>query len=329
MFERENREDRSRPRSLLALGPDARAQQKRSPSVSLLSVADEVASSGNAVERHRAARELREAHYNSVPLPAETISPSSEPVSFYEPPTDQEGLPSPAWQNPIEALRSAIKRAVSRKAPGHEADYEEFDQHSYQQNSGQQNFGYQSFCEENFDGFDDAPVFAPDVQSAEDSMYPVYPDPNAPYSPQQPAMGFPQPQFQQHAQQPYPQAPHYPAAPQMMPQQAAPYPAPQMQPHPYAQPYPYAPPQVPYPPAQPWQMQPPYAPPPVYPHAPPMPQQAYAQPPQFSQQRPPEMQAMPAPAEETMPIEEIRASLREFRDAVRDLADSRSRRRYF
>jgi hypothetical protein len=313
MFERENREDRSRPRSLLALGPDARAQQKRSPSVSLLSVADEVASSGDAVERHRAARELREAQ--SAPPADETISPYSAPVSFYEPPADQEELPSPAWQNPIEALRSAIKRAVSRK--GHEAVYEEIDQHSYEE----------SFGEENFDGFDDAPVFAPDVQSAEDPMYPVYPDPNAPYVPQ-PAMGFPQPQFQQ----PYPQAPHYPAAPQMMPQQVAPYPAPQMHPHPYAQPYPYAQPpqqQMTYPQqAQAWQM-PQHAPPPVYPHAPPMPQQAYAQPQQFSQQRPPEMQAMPAPAEETMPIEEIRASLREFRDAVRDLVDSRSRRRYF
>jgi hypothetical protein len=40
----------------------------------------------------------------------------------------------------------------------------------------------------------------------------------------------------------------------------------------------------------------------------------------------PEMQAA---AEDSTPIEEIRASLREFRDAVRDLTESRSRRRYF
>lgn len=248
----------------------------------------------------------------------------SEPVSFYEPAADQEAMPSPARQNPIEALRWAIKRALSRKASDQEETYEEADRHPHEENSA---------------GLDDAPAFAPDepMPSTEDPMYPVYPDPNAPYAPQQPAMGYPQQQFQQGAyvQQPYPQARHYPVGLHMMPQQAAPYPAPQMQPQPYyapPQPYPYAQPQQPmaYPPqAQAWQMPPQGYAPPVYPYAQPQQAALYAQPQLFSQQRPPEMPAMQPFAEEPTPIEEIRASLREFRDAVRDLADSRSRRRYF
>jgi uncharacterized protein involved in exopolysaccharide biosynthesis len=253
--------------------------------------------------------------------------PPREPLPFHEPMAAQaDAMPSPARQNPIETLRSAIARALHRKASGLEESPEE----SYEETD-------RYFGEEEPAGFDDTPVFTPDdaMQPSESTMYPVYSDPNAPYAPQQPATGFSHPQFQQggYAQQPYPQAPHpYPVASPMMPQQGAPYPAPQMQPPAYApqQPYPYVQPQQAYPPhIQAWQM-PPHAPPPVYPYAPPMPpQQAapYTQP--FSKPHAPEMQAMQPYAEEPTPIEEIRASLREFRDAVRDLADSRARRRYF
>ncbi|MHA6686181.1 GumC family protein [Mesorhizobium sp. A556] len=258
--------------------------------------------------------------------------PPREPLPFHEPVVAEAApLPSPVRQNPIETLRSAITRALQRKAPGPDESPEEGPEEVYEETD-------RYFEEEEPGEFDDAPVFAPDdtMQPAESTMYPVYPDPNAPYAPQQPAMGYPQPQFQQGA---YPQHP-YPVAPPMMPQQAAPYPAPQMQPQPYAppqqvyaQPQPYlyvqAPQQMAYPPQpQAWQV-PSYAPPPAYPYAPPMPQHQaapYPQPQPFNQPRAPEMQSF---AEEPTPIEEIRASLREFRDAVRDLADSRSRRRYF
>jgi hypothetical protein len=78
--------------------------------------------------------------------------------------------------------------------------------------------------------------------------------------------------------------------------------------------------------AQPWQAQPL---PPVYPYPQPMPQQAAPMPYAPTPYGQPQMPEMPTAAEDSTPIEEIRASLREFRDAVRDLTESRSRRRYF
>jgi hypothetical protein len=81
-----------------------------------------------------------------------------------------------------------------------------------------------------------------------------------------------------------------------------------------------------YPPAQVWPMQ---QAPQAYPYGQPAPHHAgpmhYAPSPYAY----PQMQEAQGAADEQTPIEEIRASLREFRDAVRDLAESRSRRRYF
>ena len=182
------------------------------------------------------------------------------------------------------------------------------------------------------------------AQPTEHSMYPVHPDPNAVFAPQhQPAFFPQQPPFQQAAYAPSypPQAPHH--LQPMMPQQAqyptqhptqypGQYPAPQMQPQFYApaQPYPYAQQQMPYPQPYPWQMQPRPQP---YPNPQPMPQggpMAYApQPPATPAGAPAQAVPMTASTEEPATIEEIRASLREFRDAVRELTESRSRRRYF
>jgi succinoglycan biosynthesis transport protein ExoP len=165
-------------------------------------------------------------------------------------------------------------------------------------------------------------------------MYPYPPQP--PVYPQQQSV---YPEQAIHAGQPaYPQAPPY--------AQPAPYP-PSYQPA-FAQPPHYPPafaPQplaYPYPPAMPpqpafhgWQPQPPamspygYPQPVVYPPYPP----AAAQPAQYPQEvRPanppaPEGRAAASPREMT-PIEEVRESLREFREAIRDLAEDRSRRRY-
>ncbi|WP_442579070.1 Wzz/FepE/Etk N-terminal domain-containing protein [Mesorhizobium sp. ASY16-5R] len=161
------------------------------------------------------------------------------------------------------------------------------------------------------------------------------PMPPAGYAPQQPM----QPAGYAGQQQPSgfaPQPPYYPQQPMQQPGGAQPYgyaqpvpPAvyqqpmpgywqPQFQaapgPHPYAQPMPagmYPPPYAPMPqhiqPQQPMTMQQPVSP---------------------QTQRPIAESLQNAPAEET-PIEEIRASLREFREAIRELAESRSRRRYF
>jgi len=63
-------------------------------------------------------------------------------------------------------------------------------------------------------------------------------------------------------------------------------------------------------------------------HMPYPPQPAPPQSPAYSTQP----AAEPSPVEESAeqaPIEEIRASLREFREAVRELTESRARRRYF
>ncbi|MGB3536970.1 MAG: GumC family protein, partial [Mesorhizobium sp.] len=71
MFEREDREDRSRGRSLLAFDQGEQATDVAGPVLSLLSADDEVRPAGHedAVARHRQARARREAQ--SVPQPAE------------------------------------------------------------------------------------------------------------------------------------------------------------------------------------------------------------------------------------------------------------------
>lgn len=152
---------------------------------------------------------------------------------------------------------------------------------------------------------------------------------------------------------PYPQSPAYPqqqpapaspyVQPPVQPMQYPPYPQAFAQPLQYPQPFPPQPVAYPYPPVVPpqpafhgWQPQPapvtPYGyPQPVaspYPAYPPAaPQPAYPQ-----ESRPmtaPAPEVRPAaPSREMSPIEEVRESLREFREAIRDLVEDRARRRY-
>ncbi|UVK38702.1 GumC family protein [Mesorhizobium sp. AR10] len=90
----------------------------------------------------------------------------------------------------------------------------------------------------------------------------------------------------------------------------------------HTQPYPHG--QDPgYPLVQTGQMQPPAGYPYPQPTAPYVGQAAYSRAPMAA--APP----LPNPAEQQGQIDEIRASLREFREAVRELTESRSRRRYF
>jgi len=101
----------------------------------------------------------------------------------------------------------------------------------------------------------------------------------------------------------------------------------------YPAPPPYPPQQAGYPQAQPWQAPSqaayPYAQPSYDGHVP-YPLQPVAPQQQAYPDRP---MAQPVPPieenVEQAPIEEIRASLREFREAVRELTESRARRRYF
>lgn len=131
-------------------------------------------------------------------------------------------------------------------------------------------------------------------------MYPVYPD--QPH----PAASQPQDQPQQWLQ-PAAHAPqaYYPPQPMMM-QPMQPYPA-----QAYPQAWQPAPPMPAYPYVHPMQ---PYA----GQYYPPQPSFAYAM-----------QDARPAPVIDQEAIDEIRASLHEFREALRELSESRPRRRIF
>jgi hypothetical protein len=275
-------------------------------------------------------RETADARARRSPPPRRAVAvpdpepPQPQPLPAAAPaPVEVAASPS-ARPSPIETLRAVVAGALRRKTSDRE-DHEETDEAVYEE-----------AYEQTQAGLDDANPFAPDetLQQTESPMYPLYPDPNAPFAPQPPA-GCPQPQYQQgpqfqqapqfhqgvYAQQPYsPQAPHYPGAQPMMPQQGL-YPAPPMQPYAPPQAYPYAQQPMGYAQVQPWQA------PPMYPHT--QPQQAAPMPYAPSPYGQPQIPEMQATAEDSTPIEEIRASLREFRDAVRDLTESRSRRRYF
>ena len=156
---------------------------------------------------------------------------------------------------------------------------------------------------------------------------------------------YPQPQsaYPQQPQPVYPQAGYYPQAAPFAPQPApAPF-APQPYPAAFAQPvqYPphFVPPQAAYPYPQVAQPQPafqgwPQQQMPVAPYGypqQPAPYPAYAAAPQpafYPQEaRPaaPELRSVPT-AREMSPIEEVRESLREFREAIRDLAEDRRKR---
>ncbi|MEI5681443.1 MULTISPECIES: GumC family protein [unclassified Mesorhizobium] len=150
----------------------------------------------------------------------------------------------------------------------------------------------------------------------------VQPTPQPQAYPQQPA---PHPYTGQYAQppvQPAPQPMTY--APQPTPYPQAP--AQVYQPlHPQVQPQGYNP----YPPQAPaFEQQMPVQPQPAaQPAYQPMP--GAFQPAPAPQPHAPAGQQMPDPAAHQPPIEEIRASLRDFRQAVEELATSRARRRYF
>jgi uncharacterized protein involved in exopolysaccharide biosynthesis len=155
---------------------------------------------------------------------------------------------------------------------------------------------------------DDFTDFAATTDSMETRMYPVYSD------------------------QPYALAPQQPQAPS---HHGAPAYAPPAQAMPAHAPAGY-PPQV-YPPQQMMQPLPPYPPQtwqpvPAYPY-PQQPQsyagQYYPPQPAFAQPAfaPPVQDAWPQPAIDQDALDEIRASLHEFREALRDLAENRPRRR--
>lgn len=160
-------------------------------------------------------------------------------------------------------------------------------------------------------------IAEPSAQTRQDTMHRPHHDDYPPFEQPRPAPSHPQ------ASHPYPQPPMGPAGyvgypqafayPPMAPAYAPPYGYPQPG-HAQAQHYPQP---VPY-----W----PQNGGPVYPQ--PYPQPHAAPPPAYDPEA--HMRAQQAAAApEPSPIDEIRASLRECRDAIRELAEQRTQRRYF
>ncbi|MER8691957.1 Wzz/FepE/Etk N-terminal domain-containing protein [Mesorhizobium opportunistum] len=161
-------------------------------------------------------------------------------------------------------------------------------------------------------------AFGEDAWPADAAMPSRYPKPNPAFMPPPGATAYPRPPFQPGFNAAYSGPMGPPSRSPVMPPQAN-YPAPPLPS------YPPAP--VGHPQMQPWQ--PPAGSPyaqAMAPYAGPYPQ---PQPQTYPAQPPAEPRSQVEESAEQAPIEEIRASLREFREAVRELTESRARRRYF
>ncbi|MER9137403.1 hypothetical protein NKI20_14085 [Mesorhizobium sp. M0830] len=294
MVDRENREDWKRERSLLALGQAVRGDE---PDASLVSIGDRADPSWreDAATRHRLARSQRETPTNPKLSPAtggyQAGHESASSMNHAQ--TTPQAQTQPGR---IRALLSWLHKAVSRKP----VPEEPFDTHGW--------------------------ASAENAKPTQDPAYSPYSQSAPAFAPRQPVPAAYPPPFQPGGHAPFPpQMAQPPQPPQMVPPRA--YSGPQL--YPYAQPLAYI--QQPDNP-RPQSTSAPNAGQPSYP-----PQPAPAPPPppfppqQASQPRQPSVEARQAAedVEPQAPIEEIRASLREFREAVRELTESRARRRYF
>ncbi|TGT87597.1 MULTISPECIES: GNVR domain-containing protein [unclassified Mesorhizobium] len=224
------------------------------------------------------------------PMPTAPVPPRPAPP----PATRTEAAPAEG-SGRIGALMSRLRKAMSRK-PSAEADGDISSEFAL-------------------------PAFADNGRPANAPIFPGYPEPG--FGPRQTAgLDYSQSPFQPGAEAGYGRQMASLSRSPLMPQQAI-YPAPPLPSSPYAQP-------MGYPPAQP-RSQPgyPYTQPTAGPYAA---QMSYPPPAPTQQPAHPAAHARPTPVEEDgeqSSVEEIRASLREFREAVRELTENRTRRRYF
>ncbi|TIT36456.1 MAG: succinoglycan biosynthesis protein exop [Mesorhizobium sp.] len=247
------------------------------------------------LDEQRAPLEAQAFRAEPPPAPPMPTAPVPPPPAAPQPATRTEAAPAEG-SGRIGALMSRLRKAMSRK-PSAEAD-------------------------DNISSEFALPAFADNGRPANASTFPGYPEPG--FGPRQAAgLDYSQSPFQPGAEAGYGRQMASPSRSPLMSQQAI-YPAPPLPSSPYAQPmgYPLAQPrsQAGYPYTQPTAG--PYAAQMSYP--PPAP----AQPPAH----PAAPHARPIPVEESgeqSSVEEIRASLREFREAVRELTENRTRRRYF
>lgn len=230
------------------------------------------------------------------PMPAAPVPPAPPPPPPASPPPASPPPLAQAEAAPAErpgriaALMAKLRNAVSRKPSTEADDDSEF------------------------------PAFGANTRPADAAMPSGVPNPDSAFMPR--PSDYARPPFPPGFDATYSQPMGPPSRSPLMPPPI--YPAPP--PYPPAQ-------QAGYPQMQPWQPQPPAGSPYAQAMAP------YAGHVPYQQPAPPQPSAYPAqpPAEpspveegaEQAPIEEIRASLREFREAVRELTESRTRRRYF
>lgn len=315
MVDMENRGDWKRERSLLTLGLVTSGEDEAIP----VAIEGQTNQSwrDDAASRHRLARSQREAQANPVP-------PTLD-ASEWRQPDEAPAEPSEVWRPQEEAgIGDLPPEAPAAKATA--------------QGPGLiRTFLAKLFRKPSVDGSADesSSEFASPmlVASANPPQIPPYPDDaesDAVFPPRQPAIGYPPPVFPQGAY--VGQSPsRYPLMPRQAPYLSS---SPYAQPTPYAQPAGYpepwpAPPQAGYPYSQA-----------LAPHAgqmPSPPQPASVYPPRLVQSRPAadrlwlltEVDQAAEGVERQTSIEEIRTSLREFREAVLELTESRARRRYF
>ncbi|BCH11869.1 succinoglycan biosynthesis protein ExoP [Mesorhizobium sp. 131-3-5] len=224
------------------------------------------------------------------PMPAAPVPPVPPPPPAPPPPLAQAEAAPAKRPGRVAALMAKLRNALSRK-PSTEADDDS---------------GFAAFGDK--------------ARPADAAMPSGFPNPDAAFMPR--SSDYSRPPFPPGFDATYSQPMGPPSRSPLMPPLPI-YPAP-----------------PPYPPAlqagsmQPWQAPPPAGYPytqamaPYAGHMPYPPQPAPPQPPAY----PPQPSVEPSPVEEgaeQAPIEEIRASLREFREAVRELTESRARRRYF
>jgi len=242
---------------------------------------------------------LRTAPPPAPPMPAAPVPPAPPPPAPASPPPASPPPLAQAGAAPVErpgrigAFMAKLRDAVSRKPSAEVDDASEF------------------------------AAFGENARPADAAMPSGFQNPDAAFMPRPGISDYARPPFPSGFDAAYSQPMGPPSRSPIMPLHPL-YPPP---PYPHAQ-------QAGYPQMQPWQAQSPASNPyaqAMAPYAGQMPhpsQPVQPQPPAYPAQPPGE----PPQAEESAehaPIEEIRASLREFREAVRELTESRARRRYF
>ncbi|TGQ77804.1 succinoglycan biosynthesis protein exop [Mesorhizobium sp. M8A.F.Ca.ET.207.01.1.1] len=246
------------------------------------------------LDEQRAPLEAQAFRTEPPPAPPMPTAPVAPPPAPPPPATRTEAAPAEG-SGRIGALISRLRKAMSRK-PSAEADGDISSEFAL-------------------------PAFADNGRPANAPIFPGYPEPG--FGPRATAgRDYSQSPFQPGAEAGYGRQMASPSRSPLMPQQAM-YPAPPLPSSPYAQP-------MGYPPAQPRSqaghpytqaLAEPYAAPMPYP-LPPVPTQPPADP------AAPHARSVEEGGEQSS-VEEIRASLREFREAVRELTENRTRRRYF